>query len=76
MPQMAWEPQKGEVAQSGDLGYTWGKYTVETKDKDGKPVKSHGKYLNVWKKQANGSWKVVVDIGNKSPSPDTKFLNR
>ncbi len=68
---LAWEPQDGKAAHSGDLGYTWGKYTITTKGKDGEPVKSHGKYLNVWKKQADGSWKVLVDMGNKSPSPET-----
>ncbi len=69
---LEWEPQDGEVAQSGDLGYTWGFYTVTSKTDNGETVKSHGKYLNVWKKQADGSWKVAVDMGNKSPAPETK----
>ncbi len=68
---LSWEPQDGKAAQSGDFGYTWGKYTITTKGKDGEPVKSHGKYLNVWIKQADGSWKVLVDMGNKSPSPES-----
>lgn len=67
---LAWEPQDGEAAKSSDLGYTWGKYTVTSKPETGEPVKSHGKYLNVWKKQADGSWKVLVDMGNKSPAPE------
>jgi len=33
-------------------------------DKEGKPVNSKGKYVVVWKKQAGGDWKAVVDIDN------------
>jgi hypothetical protein len=33
-------------------------------DKDGKPVKSKGKYAIVWKKQSNGDWKAVLDMEN------------
>jgi ketosteroid isomerase-like protein len=65
-----WLPQNGLVSQSGDLGYTWGHYTFSQKDLLGDTVYSYGKYLNVWQKQADGSWKVLVDMGNKSPAPD------
>ena len=37
--------------------------------KDGKPVIEYGKYTSIWKKQADGSWKVVLDMGNASPAP-------
>lgn len=68
--QLLWEPQHAEVALSGDLGYSWGTYTYETPDADGTPNISYGKYVNVWRKQADGSWKVIADIGNPSPPPD------
>jgi ketosteroid isomerase-like protein len=64
-----WEPKKAEVAQSGDLGWTWGTYELRTKDTDGKPVVHYGKYVNVWRKQQDGTWKVIVDMGNASPAP-------
>jgi ketosteroid isomerase-like protein len=65
-----WSPQYAEVANSGELGYTWGTYSLAYKDKNGEEQKSYGKYLNIWKKQTNGNWKVAVDIGNDSPNPD------
>ena len=64
---LSWEPQDAEVASSGDLGYTWGKYTVTAENPDGAATYRYGNYLNVWKKQPAGSWKVLVDMGNASP---------
>jgi ketosteroid isomerase-like protein len=66
---LQWEPRKAEVSTSGDLGYTWGTYTLTTEDKAGQKKTSYGKYLDVWKKQSDGSWKVLIDIGNQSPAP-------
>ncbi len=64
---MSWEPQEGDVAASGDLGYTWGIYKVTVKNQDDSEINSYGKYLNIWKKQPDGSWKVLVDMGNQNP---------
>jgi ketosteroid isomerase-like protein len=65
-----WSPQYAEVAKSGDMGYTWGTYSLAYNDENGEEQKSYGKYLNIWKKQTDGNWKVAVDIGNDSPDPD------
>ena len=64
-----WSPQFAEVAKSGELGYTWGTYTLTYGDESGEEQKSYGKYLNIWKKQINGNWKVAIDMGNMSPEP-------
>lgn len=64
-----WSPQFADVSISGELGYTWGYYTLTYKDEDGKEQRNYGKYLNIWKKQLNGEWKVSVDMGNQSPNP-------
>lgn len=66
---LTWKPAKAEVAGSGDLGYTWGMYEVHGRNDAGKPSSRYGKYLTVWKKQQDGSWKFIVDIGNPSPPP-------
>jgi len=66
---LAWVPVRGDMAGSGDLGYTYGNYVFTTKDKEGKAISHYGKYMSVWKKQKDGSWKVVVDMGNTSPAP-------
>lgn len=61
---LAWQPNKVGIARSGDLGYTSGTYIWSFKDGLGKPVSDKGKYLTVWKKQADGSWKVLFDMFN------------
>ena len=66
---LSWIPRRAEVAASGDMGWTWGTYTLTSVEAKGQPVKSYGKYVNVWQKQADNTWKVMVDIGNESPSP-------
>lgn len=68
---LEWTPRDGGVARSGEMGWTWGEYTVTVKDAEGGEEKSYGKYVNVWKKNSDGEWKVLVDIGNESPAPDT-----
>ncbi len=64
-----WEPQEAEVARSGDLGYTWGTYTYSWVDAESGLQSRYGKYLNIWKKQPDGKWKVLIDMGNTSPPP-------
>ncbi len=63
---MSWTPENGRVSSSGDLGYTWGNYELSFTNKDGNLESEKGKYLNVWSKQPDGSWKVVIDMGNLS----------
>jgi ketosteroid isomerase-like protein len=65
---LTWIPVGADISASGDLGYTYGTYEFSSKDKDGKTVVDHGKYTNIWKKQGDGSWKVVLDMGNSSPA--------
>ncbi len=57
-----WEPAKVEVARSGDLAYTQGSYTLTVNDAQGKPITDHGKTLEIWRKQGDGSWKCAVDM--------------
>jgi len=66
---LGWEPQQAEVARSGELGWSWGTYIVRYTNADGEPAEEHGKYVNVWKKQPDGRWRVILDTGNQSPSP-------
>jgi ketosteroid isomerase-like protein len=66
---LTWKPAGAETSRSGDLGYTWGAYEFSVTGPDGRPQTSYGKYVTIWKKQADGSWKVVLDTGNSSPPP-------
>jgi ketosteroid isomerase-like protein len=59
------------VARSGELGYTSGTYDFSMKDASGKIISDKGKYVTVWKKQADGTWKVLLDTYNSDlPSPN------
>jgi ketosteroid isomerase-like protein len=66
---LTWTPVKADMASSGDLGYTYGNYVYTAKNKEGKMISNYGKYTSIWKKQKEGQWKVVVDMGNSSPDP-------
>jgi ketosteroid isomerase-like protein len=67
--QLIWSPVGADISASGDLGYTYGTYEFHSKDKDGKATVEYGKYTSIWKLQKDGSWKVVLDMGNASPKP-------
>ena len=62
-PPFQWEPRTGDVASSGDLGYLTG--PVRSPQPDGSI--RHGCYFSVWKKQADGTFKVILDIGIRPP---------
>jgi ketosteroid isomerase-like protein len=56
---------KVEVAKDGDLAYSQGTYSFTGTDaKSKKAVSETGRYVEVYKKQADGSWKVVEDINS------------
>lgn len=55
-----WELLAGDIAASGDLGFTYGTYTFR---KD--TVTERGTYASVWKKDGNGNWKYILDVGNE-----------
>src|SRR5689334_896222 len=63
---LTWEPLKAEA--SGNLGYTFGGYTLTTKTPDGKrDTITYGNYVSIWKKKKDGSWRYVLDTGNPTP---------
>ena len=72
---ISWRTTKVEVARSGDIAYTTGTYELTMNGPSGNLVPDHGKYVEVWKKQADGKWKVAVDIWNSDvllPLPEKK----
>ncbi|OGX88651.1 nuclear transport factor 2 family protein [Hymenobacter glacialis] len=56
---LAWYPVLADAAQTGDLGYTTGPWTSFQNDKP----QTTGEYVTVWRKQPDGTLKVVVDMG-------------
>ncbi len=59
---ISWKTVHADV--TGDLGYTAGTYEDSFKGPDGKTVNEKGKYLCVWKKQKDGTWKAIHDMWN------------
>jgi ketosteroid isomerase-like protein len=64
---LSWKPAYASIAGSRDLGFTVGEYVSTGRGPSGAAVQSFGKYLTVWRRQADGSWKFVADAGNGSP---------
>ncbi|MGA9853697.1 MAG: DUF4440 domain-containing protein [Gammaproteobacteria bacterium] len=63
---LSWSPQEADV--SGDLGYSWGIYTLTGKNSTGQATAAYGKYLSVWKRHA-GDWRLAVMMINSTPGP-------
>ncbi len=55
-----WMPSASAVSEALDLGYTHGTYELQRDDKAGNVRR--GYYVNIWRKQANGAWKVALHI--------------
>jgi ketosteroid isomerase-like protein len=74
---VSWQLTKVQVSRSGDLAYAMGVYQVSSKDSRDNSAEDHGKYVEVWNKQADGKWKAVADIFNSdmpaaAPAPKAK----
>lgn len=61
---LEWKPQDGEISECKTMAWSWGIYYVKLK-KNEETIKK-GKYLNIWRKDTSGKWKVKVDIGNQT----------
>ncbi len=60
---LSFEGSRWDVAKSGDLGYAQGSYTMTmTNPKSKKAGTDKGKYITVFKKQSDGTWKAVEDM--------------
>lgn len=67
---LSWTPVGAHLAASGDLGYTYGTWELHRPAATGSPPVAHGQYLTVWKRQSDGTWRVLADIGSTAPAAD------
>lgn len=65
--QLTWTPTDAVMSPAGDMGYTWGHYEGRSKDPDGNARVTAGRYFTIWRKEPDGSWKVVLDASNEEP---------
>jgi ketosteroid isomerase-like protein len=63
-----WEPAWADISAAGDLGFTTGPFQYRVGDADDERT-AHGHYVSVWKKQPDGNWRVVIDLGNSHEAP-------
>ena len=64
-----WSVEAADVSEGGDFGYTTGSYYMNLDGPDGTTIRIDGKYLTVWRRQADGSWKVTADMFNPNGPP-------
>jgi len=60
--EISWEPESADISKSGDMGYLLERTKLIVNDSLGKPVTQYYRGITIWKKQADGSWKNVVDV--------------
>lgn len=64
---LSWRPVYAAVAGSYDLGFTIGVDIATGRGQSGAAVQRFGKYLAVWQRQRDGSWKFLIQGGNGTP---------
>lgn len=63
---ITWEPELASISTAGDLGYLIEHNRVTLADSTGKVRTMYGKSVTVWRKDASGRWKCVVDTWNNN----------
>jgi ketosteroid isomerase-like protein len=66
--ELNWRPAFVYAAASGDIGYSTGPWRITSKNDPSAPAK-FGQFVSVWKRQADGVWKVFIDMGISHPGP-------
>ncbi len=65
-----WELAFSDIASSGDFGFNTGPWEFREKKTDEKAV-AFGQFVSAWKKDKDGKWKVIIDIGITHEEPKT-----
>jgi ketosteroid isomerase-like protein len=66
---VSWSPRDGYVAASTDLGFTVGDALSTSRGPTGAAAQQFSKYLTVWRRDADGRWRIVASGSNARPSP-------
>jgi ketosteroid isomerase-like protein len=67
---LTWWPTYADVSRAGDMGWTTGPFEFREKPTQEKPDGT-GHFFTVWRKQPDGAWKWVLDLGIQHPAPET-----
>lgn len=63
---LEWAPMYGDVSRAGDLGYDTGPSANSDLTEKQEPTR-YGYFFSIWKKQADGNWRVALDVGTQTP---------
>ncbi len=69
-PDLVWQPELVEVRSDG-LGLSRGPYSLTTTGTDGTRSTTTGTFTSIWRRQADGRWKVVFDAGCPACAAET-----
>ena len=61
---VSWKTDHASASQGGDLGFTAGTYEESFRKPGGTRATTKGKYVCIWKRQTDGTWKAFRDIWN------------
>lgn len=61
---LTWRATAADIAESGDLGFTFGTFELKGQDEAGAATAVVGKYVTVWRRGSDHTWRVVADIFN------------
>lgn len=64
---LIWYPSFSRISASGELGVNTGPWEFK-RNADEEPV-AFGNFVTIWKKQSDGSWKFLIDLGNNNQKP-------
>jgi ketosteroid isomerase-like protein len=59
---LAWHPLRAAISADGTVGWSTGPWTWR-RDSTARKADSYGEYMTVWRRQADGSYKVALDCG-------------
>lgn len=74
---LSWEPVWADISADGSIGYTTGPWEFRSEGKGGEPA-AFGQYVTIWKKQKNGEFRAVLDLGishgkTEGKTPELQF---
>lgn len=69
---VTWYPDIAEVSRAGDLGYTSGPYEFALKRPDGTVARERGRFASVWRRLADGKYRIIFDTGSPEEPPPSK----
>ena len=67
---ISWKSSDVHFSPDGKMAYMYGENIFSMNDSTGKKISIPGRGYTVWRKEADGSWKCVVDIWNNPPAGD------